>query len=66
VLLGVVGLALSVVATVPPMYVHLTDKRYEKLFPVLPIARDFLKQVTMDRCVIAIVFTKTCVVIGNE
>ena len=43
---ALVGLALAAGVIVPPVYVHETDRNYEKLFPILSYGREYLKQVT--------------------
>ena len=32
----------------PPVYVHETDRNYEKLFPILSYGREYLEEVTNE------------------
>ncbi len=48
VLVSVVGLLLAAAAIAPPAYIYHTDGDYNKLFPPLRMARQFLMEATHD------------------
>ena len=43
---ALIGLVLAAGVIVPPVYVHETDRNYEKLFPILSYGREYLEEVT--------------------
>ena len=46
ILFALIGLVLAAGVIVPPVYVHETDRHYEKLFPILSYGRAYLEDVT--------------------
>ena len=45
---ALIGLLLAAGVIVPPVYVHETDRNYEKLFPILSYGREYLEEVTNE------------------
>ena len=45
---ALIGLVLAAGVIVPPVYVHETDRNYEKLFPILSYGRAYLEEVTKE------------------
>ena len=45
---ALIGLLLAAGVIVPPVYVHETDRNYEKLFPILSCGREYLEEVTNE------------------
>ena len=43
---SIIGLLLAVAVIVPPVYVYMTDRQFEKLFPVIGISKRLLIQAT--------------------
>ena len=46
---SLIGLLLAVGVIVPPVYVYMTDRHFEKLFPAIKVARRFLADVTEQK-----------------
>ena len=45
---ALIGLVLAAGVIVPPVYVHETDRNYEKLFPILSYGKEYLQMVTNE------------------
>ena len=43
---SLVGILLAIAVIVPPVYIYMTDRDFDKLFPILRLSKRFLLQVT--------------------
>ena len=46
---SLIGIMLAAAVIVPPVYIYTTDQDFNRLFPIIRLAKRFLRQITEDK-----------------